>query len=78
MRKPRRYWNYETCWNEAWTYKNRNEFKKGNETAYNTARRNGLLGSMFFGDDGFFAGFIGSRDIVYKCENCGYVWKVED
>lgn len=47
MRKPRGYWKYETFWNEAWTYKNRNEFKKGNETAYNTARRNGLLGSMF-------------------------------
>ena len=40
--------------------------------------RNGLLGSMFLDDDGFFVGFIGSRDIVYECEDCGYVWKVED
>lgn len=43
MRKPSGYWNYETCRNEAKKYKNRNEFKHGNETAYNVARRNGWL-----------------------------------
>ena len=40
--------------------------------------RNGILGSMFLGDNGFLAGFLGSHDIVYKCKDCGYVWKVED
>lgn len=40
--------------------------------------RNGILGSMFLGENGILAGFIGSRDIVYKCENCGYEWKAED
>ena len=43
MRKPRGYWNKETCRKEAEKFKNRNEFKHGNETAYNTARRNGWL-----------------------------------
>lgn len=40
--------------------------------------RNGILGSLFMGDDGFFAGFIGSRIIVCECENCGFEWKVEE
>lgn len=40
--------------------------------------RNGILGSLFLGDNGFLAGFLGSRDIVCKCENCGFEWKVED
>lgn len=40
--------------------------------------RNGILGAMFLGDGGFFAGFIGSHDIVYECEDCGYVWETED
>ena len=37
-----------------------------------------ILGSLFLGDNGFLAGFLGSRDIVCKCENCGFEWKVED
>lgn len=40
--------------------------------------RNGILGAMIFGDDGIFAGFIGSRDIICECKNCGYEWKVEE
>ena len=40
--------------------------------------RNGILGSLFLGDGGFLAGFLGSRDIVYECEDCGYVWEVEE
>lgn len=40
--------------------------------------RNGIIGSLFFGDHGFLAGFLGSRDIVYECEDCGYVWKAEE
>ena len=39
--------------------------------------RNGLIGSMFLGDNGILAGLIGSRDIVCKCKHCGFVWKVE-
>ena len=40
--------------------------------------RNGIIGSLFFGNHGFLAGFLGSRDIVYECEDCGYVWKAEE
>ena len=40
--------------------------------------RNGILGSMFLCDNGFLAGFLDSCDIVYECEDCGYVWKVEE
>lgn len=43
MRKPSGYWNKETCYQEAKKFKNRNDFKHGNETAYNVARRNGWL-----------------------------------
>lgn len=43
MRKPRGYWNILTCCNEAKKFKTRNDFKHGNETAYNVARRNGWL-----------------------------------
>ena len=39
--------------------------------------RNGILGSLFFGDNGFLAGFLGCRVFVCECKNCGYVWKVE-
>ncbi len=40
--------------------------------------RNGILGSLFLGDNGFLAGFFGSHDIVCECKNCGFEWKVED
>lgn len=43
MRKPAGYWNYETCWEEAQKYKSRNEFKHGNNSAYNVARNNGWI-----------------------------------
>lgn len=43
MRKPAGYWNYETCWKEAEKYKSRNEFKHGNNSAYNVARKNGWI-----------------------------------
>lgn len=38
--------------------------------------RYGLLGSLFMGDEGLLAGFIGSRDIVCHCQYCGFVWIV--
>lgn len=40
--------------------------------------RNGILGSLFFGDNGFLAGFLGSSDIVCECKDCGFEWKVEE
>lgn len=40
--------------------------------------RNGILGALFFGDGGILAGFLGSRDTVCKCRDCGYEWKVEE
>ena len=40
--------------------------------------RNGILGSLFMGDGGFLAGFIGSQDMVCECEYCGFVWKVSE
>ena len=39
--------------------------------------RNGILGSLFLGDNGFLAGFLGSRDTVCECEDCGFEWKME-
>lgn len=43
MRKPPRYWNYDTCYSEAKKYKNRNAFKHGCMSAYGVARRNGWM-----------------------------------
>ena len=40
--------------------------------------RNGLIGSLIFGDHGFLAGFLGSSDIVCECMNCGYEWTEVD
>ena len=34
--------------------------------------RNGILGSLFLGDNGFLAGFLGSSDIVCECKDCGF------
>lgn len=39
--------------------------------------RNGILGALFFGDSGILAGFLGSRDTVCKCRDCGYECKEE-
>ncbi len=39
---------------------------------------NGIMGSMLMGNDGFLIGFIGSNDIVYECEDCGFEWEVEE
>ncbi len=36
-------WNVETCRLEALKYNNRNEFKHGNNSAYNVARKNGWI-----------------------------------
>ena len=33
---------------------------------------------IVLGDNGFLAGFLGSRDIVCECKNCGFEWKVEE
>ena len=40
-------WTYETCYQEAKKYNSRNEFKKGNESAYNVALKNGWLDIFF-------------------------------
>jgi hypothetical protein len=40
--------------------------------------RNGILGSLFFGDNGFLAGFLGSNNHVCECQHCGFEWTIED
>lgn len=44
MGKPRGYWDYEACYQEALKYNSRKTFKSGSSTAYDTARREGWLG----------------------------------
>ena len=41
--KPHRYWNKQTCYQEAKKYKSRNEFQKGCSSAYQVARQNDWL-----------------------------------
>ena len=43
MGKPRGYWNYENCYNEAKKYKSRGEFVKNCPSAYNSAWKNNWL-----------------------------------
>lgn len=43
MRKPRGYWNYEHCYQEAQKYNTRMDFKKGCSSAYNVAKKNKWL-----------------------------------
>lgn len=43
MSKPKGYWTYENCYNEALKYKSRSEFKQGNNLAYRTAVKNGWI-----------------------------------
>ena len=43
MRKPRGYWNYEHCFQEAQKYKTRMDFKEGCSSAYNVAKNNKWL-----------------------------------
>ena len=42
-RKPKVYWNRETCFDEAKKYKSRIEFKENNSSAYRAALKNGWL-----------------------------------
>lgn len=43
MRKPSGYWNEDNCRKEAMKYNSRNEFKHGNNSAYNVARKYGWI-----------------------------------
>lgn len=43
IRKPKGYWNYENCFNEALNYNSRLEFARGNQRAYEVALKNGWL-----------------------------------
>ena len=43
MKKKNGYWNYETCMEESKKYNTRNEFQKGNRSAYQVALKNGWL-----------------------------------
>lgn len=43
MRKPRGYWTYEKCFEEAKKYKSRSEFKNGCALAYRVAREKGWI-----------------------------------
>lgn len=45
--KPKGYWSYENCFNEAKKYKSRSEFKKSCGGAYNVSRKNGWLSKFF-------------------------------
>ncbi len=39
--------------------------------------RNGIIGSLFFGNHGFLAGFIGSEDYDCECGCCGFEWTIK-
>ena len=42
-RKSNGYWDYDNCFNEAIKYSNRKAFKKGNDSAYRSAIKNGWI-----------------------------------
>ena len=41
--KPKGYWDYDNCFNEAIKYSSRREFKEGNDSAYRNAIKNGWI-----------------------------------
>ena len=45
--KPRGYWTYEHCYEEAKKYKTKKEFEKNCESAYKVALKNKWLGDWF-------------------------------
>lgn len=42
-RKPRGYWNYEHCYEEARKYKSISEYQRGSSASYRTAHKNGWI-----------------------------------
>jgi len=47
-KKPKDYWNYDTCYEEAKNYKSRSDFNKGNGSAYAAAIRNHWLDEYYW------------------------------
>ena len=43
IRKPKGYWNYKRCYEEAKKYSLKSEFYRGSGTAYKIALKNGWL-----------------------------------
>ncbi|MDE5799558.1 MAG: hypothetical protein K2H74_00880 [Paramuribaculum sp.] len=37
--------------------------------------RNAFIGNMFFGENGFLAGFLGYNRTEITCRDCGYTWE---
>ena len=46
-RKPRGYWDYERCKDDAINFKTRAEFYKNSGSAYEVARKNNWLDEFF-------------------------------
>jgi hypothetical protein len=46
--KPTGYWNEEHCYEEAKKYKTRNDFQKGNGSAYAAARSHGWIKDYYW------------------------------
>jgi hypothetical protein len=44
--KPKGYWGYETCKEEALRFKTRNDFQKGSGTAYGICQKNGWMDEL--------------------------------
>lgn len=44
--KPRNYWTKERCREEALKYKNKKEYRNGNNGSYNAAYRKGWLNDV--------------------------------
>lgn len=67
MRKPAGYWDkYENCYEEAKKYKTRFEFRKGNGSAYEVARKKGWLDYYDWLIDGRVKLLTDKNDCVYK------------
>ena len=62
-RKPKGYWTKERCWKEALKYNTRNEFKRGCESAYTSARINGWL-------DEICSHMINKYGIIWVYDEC--------
>lgn len=68
VQKPTGYWNKERCEEEARKYKTKNEFQKGNGSAYMAALKNGWLDDYTFFENGYE--LAGKKNIVWTFEKC--------
>ena len=65
-------WTYEKCKEEAKKYNSKEEFKKSNQSAYNSSRKHGWINNFFESikkENGYWNNFENCNKIAKECKN---------